>query len=564
MAGYQLSKSDLKNVPSKYICRQCKFVLRDPLQTPCAHFYCRGCLEYLKSDTNVLIYKCIADDEEFKPSEVFPDGCVRNEIRGLLVHCLYNERGCDWEDNITGLEEHLVVCDYEEIPCNKCETKVLKSNLAEHLQTECIQRQVECDYCSEKIAFADCEDHKRECQYFPIACTLCNKKDILRGKLQEHHDPETGDCEGSKAICPFRTLGCKSKEDMKRSEKRHHEQTLVSFHLNLLVRFVFSLRDQVGCYVNEIQPLREGIAVMDRMKTTVSQLVSQVTAVVRENGTIQDELHDLRSRVMQVEENLVEPDSVPMGQQSSLQVQYRQVSEALNEFKLTLRHMEDKFANHELLLVEANQAIQEQNNEIVRLKRQDQNYKETLQRLQTRVESMGEALRTQNTPPSAGLQSNGEQDPHSFDGVLLWKISDVAAKIYDSFNEPEKSFYSPPFYTSRHGYKMRARIYLNGDGMGKGTHISLFFVIMRGEYDALLRWPFRQKVTFMMLDQNNVEHVIDAFRPDPNSSSFRRPRRETNIASGCPLFFPLAELNKHAYIKDDAMFVKVIVDCSDL
>ena len=50
---------------------------------------------------------------------------------------------------------------------------------------------------------------------------------------------------------------------------------------------------------------------------------------------------------------------------------------------------------------------------------------------------------------------------------------------------------------------MCARIYLNGDGMGKGTHISLFFVIMRGEYDALLRWPFRQKVTFMLLDQEN-------------------------------------------------------------
>ena len=31
---------------------------------------------------------------------------------------------------------------------------------------------------------------------------------------------------------------------------------------------------------------------------------------------------------------------------------------------------------------------------------------------------------------------------------------------------------------------------------------------MRGQYDALLRWPFRQKVTFMLLDQDNVEHVI--------------------------------------------------------
>lgn len=353
-------------------------------------------------------------------------------------------------------------------------------------------------------------------------------------------------------------------QEMKRSEKRHHDQTLVDFHLSLLARFVFSLGDQVKAYVNEIHPLREGIAVMDRMKTTVSQLVSQVTVVVRENGNIQDELHEVRSRLIQVEENLVEPDSVPARQHGSLQGQYQQVNEALNDFRRTLNNLEAKFANHELLLVEANQTIQEQNNEIIWLKRQDETNKEALRRLQAKVDTMGEALRSRNTGPSAGLQTNSDQGADSFDGVLLWKISDVSAKMYDSFNEPEKSFYSPPFYTSRHGYKMRARIYLNGDGMGKGTHISLFFVIMRGEYDALLRWPFRQKVTFMLLDQHNVEHVIDAFRPDPNSSSFQRPRRETNIASGCPLFFSLAELNKHAYIKDDAMFIKVIVDCADL
>jgi len=86
---------------------------------------------------------------------------------------------------------------------------------------------------------------------------------------------------------------------------------------------------------------------------------------------------------------------------------------------------------------------------------------------------------------------------------------------------------------------------------------------MRGEYDAILRWPFRQKVTFMLLDQDNVEHVIDAFRPDPNSSSFQRPRRETNIASGCPMFCSIEELNNHAYVRDDTMFFKIIVDTSD-
>ena len=84
--------------------------------------------------------------------------------------------------------------------------------------------------------------------------------------------------------------------------------------------------------------------------------------------------------------------------------------------------------------------------------------------------------------------------------------------------------------------------------MGKGRHKSVFFVVMRGQYDALLRWPFRQKVTFMLMDQDNVEYVIDAFSPDTSSSSFQRPRRETNIASGCAIFSFLTELNNHAYV----------------
>lgn len=50
------------------------------------------------------------------------------------------------------------------------------------------------------------------------------------------------------------------------------------------------------------------------------------------------------------------------------------------------------------------------------------------------------------------------------------------------------------FYTSKYGYKMCLRIYLNGDGTGRGTHLSLFFVVMRGMSDALLKWPFNQKV----------------------------------------------------------------------
>jgi len=89
---------------------------------------------------------------------------------------------------------------------------------------------------------------------------------------------------------------------------------------------------------------------------------------------------------------------------------------------------------------------------------------------------------------------------------------------------------------------------------------------MKGTYDALLKWPFIQKVTLMIIDQNSKEHIMDAFRPDPTSSSFKRPVSVLNIASGCPLMLPLTSFNNenNGYVKDDTMFVKIVVSTDDL
>lgn len=109
------------------------------------------------------------------------------------------------------------------------------------------------------------------------------------------------------------------------------------------------------------------------------------------------------------------------------------------------------------------------------------------------------------------------------------------------------------------------KVYPNGDGMGRGTHLSLFFVVMKGEYDSLLPWPFRQKVTMVLLDQESGQsHLTDSFRPDTTSSSFRRPVSDMNVASGCPLFVSHAVLETPKYLKDDTIMLKFIIDLTDL
>ncbi|CAF2438541.1 unnamed protein product [Rotaria sp. Silwood2] len=151
----------------------------------------------------------------------------------------------------------------------------------------------------------------------------------------------------------------------------------------------------------------------------------------------------------------------------------------------------------------------------------------------------------------------------SYDGTLIWKITSFHEKMMDAQSERQTSIYSPPFYSSVTGYKMRARLYLNGDGNARRTHVSLFFVLMRGPNDAILKFPFSYKVTFCLHDQTPTQrHIIDSFRPDIKSNSFQRPRSEMNIASGIPKFLPLTMIQQEGnpYIRDDTMFIKVIVD----
>ena len=150
--------------------------------------------------------------------------------------------------------------------------------------------------------------------------------------------------------------------------------------------------------------------------------------------------------------------------------------------------------------------------------------------------------------------------PHN--GTLLWRIEDVARKRRDAVQQRARPLYSLPFYTGHNGYKMCIRAYLNGDGSGHTTHLSLFFVLMKGEYDALLKWPFDYKVSMILVNQNQRAHLVQTFKPNPESSSFQRPQTDMNVASGCPQFAKLSVLDDEDYVKENVMYIKCIVDTS--
>jgi hypothetical protein len=157
------------------------------------------------------------------------------------------------------------------------------------------------------------------------------------------------------------------------------------------------------------------------------------------------------------------------------------------------------------------------------------------------------------------LMENG-----NYDGSMVWKIPQFSQRREDARTGKYTSIFSLPFYSGRYGYKMCLRLYILGDGIGKGTHMSLFFVIMKGEFDNILQWPFNHKVTFKLINQCGGRDIVDVFQPDPLSNSFQKPKSDMNIASGCPRFVSSNELMQGGFISDDTVFIKVKVDTTTM
>eukprot|EP00794_Sanderia_malayensis_P008037 gene8037-8899_t len=152
----------------------------------------------------------------------------------------------------------------------------------------------------------------------------------------------------------------------------------------------------------------------------------------------------------------------------------------------------------------------------------------------------------------------------SKNGKLIWKISRVTQAMKRAVSGEELALFSDVIYTGSYGYKLRAILYPNGIASGQGTHMSLYVTIEKGEYDALLNWPFKQRVFLSLLDQNssstNKLHRTEELLGDRNSTSFHRPKTDTNPGWGFPKFILLDKLKSGTFIKDDCMFVKIEVE----
>jgi len=151
--------------------------------------------------------------------------------------------------------------------------------------------------------------------------------------------------------------------------------------------------------------------------------------------------------------------------------------------------------------------------------------------------------------------------------TFIWKIERFSEVLRQAKAGEKNRIGSTPFYTDRtesYGYKLRVWIYPNGDRVKVNTHLSVYIVVMEGEYDAILPWPFNKRVKLTLIDQQEDpverENVTMHLTAGNYPESFVRPRKNnTSIGRGSPEFVSHDKLHSRRYIVDDTLFLQVEV-----
>ena len=187
IGGYRYSFVD--KLEDRLLCKICHLPCRDPyLSVCCGHLFCKSCLDQ-KASENANNVCPVSHDEEFK---TFPNKAIDREVRALQIYCTNREKGCEWQGELSSINNHIESnngCQFEEMKCsNECGKMIRRQYLPCHVEMLCPRRKVNCQYCHDtgEHQFITI-DHKKECPKLPLPCpNKCEVGSVPRADLEAH------------------------------------------------------------------------------------------------------------------------------------------------------------------------------------------------------------------------------------------------------------------------------------------------------------------------------------------------------------------------------------------
>ena len=139
---------------------------------------------------------------------------------------------------------------------------------------------------------------------------------------------------------------------------------------------------------------------------------------------------------------------------------------------------------------------------------------------------------------------------------------EITMTYFQQHQDEDERWYSQPFYTHPHGYKMCLCVCPKGFGAGKGTHLGLTIHLMRGEFDDQLKWPFRGDIAYQLVDQEGdiyKKFMVAHFNDHTSDKYTKRVTEEqwNTSGQGYAKVLPLSRLQPK-YLKNNCIKLRII------
>lgn len=142
---------------------------------------------------------------------------------------------------------------------------------------------------------------------------------------------------------------------------------------------------------------------------------------------------------------------------------------------------------------------------------------------------------------------------------FIWKIDHFSEMLTKAKREERFKIKSQPFYTHSCGYKLQLSLYPNGNRSGTNSHLSVYFNVLKGEYDALLPWPVKITVKITLIDQQPCEILQDNVESCITNTVSERPKSGSRNSHGSHEFLSQDRLLTRCYLEHNILFLRVDV-----
>ena len=274
--GYDYHFVTLLSNGSDFVCKICHLPSRNPyLSSCCGHTFCKCCIENFKESAlrGQMANACpVCRDSEFP---VVQNKQIDRAVRSLHVYCTNEKEGCKWQGEVNDIVAHLSCCQYESIECENsgCGISVQRQFLQNHMNCECLYRDVDCGHCNLIGSYLFIEGkHKDECPKAPVYCPNgCEVGTVHRQDLDRHKEI----CPLEMIRCEYYNMGCEA--EIARKDIKGHNRENVDVHLGVLKCELANAKRDLT------QAQKDVVTTEKRMVEMQKKLQKQIKAIENQN-----------------------------------------------------------------------------------------------------------------------------------------------------------------------------------------------------------------------------------------------------------------------------------------